>query len=92
MGLNPTTDKDGVWVTVIRNRYPYSVFYDPLHDDAQAMALVKKFKLDIDYGQGVEWHVSDQHSDSEYEGYHSAMNPDLNRAICECVAKMVNHG
>jgi hypothetical protein len=55
--------------------------YSPLHDDAQAMALVKKFVILI----GVD------------DGYWTAFipsvgrsihNKDLNRAIVECVAKM----
>jgi hypothetical protein len=58
-----------------------STVYAPLHDDAQAMALVKKLKLSISrehhgdrWGVGVPWP--------------EAMNADLNRAIVECVAKM----
>jgi hypothetical protein len=56
-------------------------YYDPIHDDAQAMALVKKFVILI----GV------------HSGYWTAFipsvgrsihNKDLNRAIVECVAKM----
>ena len=58
--------------------------YDPLHDDAQAMALVKKFKLRsicVNDNGSDNWSVS--------RGFmESAMNPDLNRAIVECVAKM----
>ena len=62
--------------------------YDPLHDDAQAMALVKKFHLQVDktlrtpndpYGQ---WIVS------KTDKFVSEPTSDLNRAICECVAKM----
>lgn len=58
--------------------------YDPLHDDAQAMALVKKFGLGI-YREGDEWgcykfRPTGPHPD--------VSNSDLNRAICECVAKM----
>lgn len=47
--------------------------YNPLHDDAQAMALVKKYPaecikaIDEELGQTI---------------------PNYNRAICECVAKM----
>ena len=62
-------------------------YWQPLHDDAQAMALVKKFHLHIGktlrtpdepFGQ---WFVS---KTDKYE----VPNNDLNRAICECVAKM----
>jgi hypothetical protein len=56
--------------------------YDPLHDDAQAMALVKKFNLDI-YAphHGFGWTVGTP-SITRIE------NEDLNRAICECVARL----
>ena len=61
---------------------PLSAF-DPLHDDAQAMALVKKFKLDLwwPFSDAPEWHCADINSKYTH-------NADLNRAICECVAKM----
>jgi len=66
--------------------------YDPLHDDAQAMALVKAWKL----------HISPPDSqDNRWEAYtlRDELDPDsgvighalaetLNRAICECVAKL----
>ena len=64
--------------------------YDPLHDDAQAMALVKKFHLDIDSAiiDGEKlwgWRVM-------ASNVSHARNLDLNRAICECVAKIgANH-
>ena len=58
--------------------------YDPLHDDAQAMALVKKCGLEIIpsvYGWDV-WK-------SRCGGVSShAEHKDLNRAIVECVANM----
>lgn len=62
--------------------YEYTV-YDPLHDDAEAMALVKRFDLRIDrehHGKryavkaGLDW-------DS------MVMADDLNRAIVQCVAE-----
>ena len=56
--------------------------YDPFHDDAQAMALVKKFMLDcwFDPGRG-SWKA-------QYSVEAQSESDDLNRAICECVAKM----
>ena len=54
------------------------ISYDPLHDDAQAMALVKMFNLCILPAKVTV--VVGQYSE--------ARNLDLNRAICECVAKM----
>ena len=55
----------------------YAIPYDPLHDDAQAMALMKKFPgacLDE-----FDLYVIMRGMDAPM---------DLNRAICECVAKM----
>ena len=64
--------------------------YNPLEDDEQVMALVEKLKLDIEpqfenfCGQ---WQVSTWSSDNA--GRENKTNSaDLNRAICECVAKM----
>lgn len=57
--------------------------YDPLHDDAQAMALVKKFGVEIHCRRDRNgWYAS------IVEGKGMTPHADLNRAICECVAKM----
>lgn len=58
---------------------------DPLHDDAQAMALVKRFRLEIrSTGEFNEdyWSVGDKHGDG------IGNKDDLNRAIVYCVASM----
>ena len=65
------------------------VCYDPLHDDAQAMALVKKFGLSCWWylsvdGRKAEWWRVDAAPPHDC----TARNADLNRAICETVAKM----
>ena len=54
--------------------------YDPLHDDAQMAALVKKFRIGIVCFHDSMWSVNDRHNVSQ--------NADLNRAVCECVARM----
>lgn len=63
----------------------YSVIsYDPLRDDKQAMALVKRFKLNI--GQleaGAKVFTGFQKMP-----FVEADSTDLNRAIVECVAKI----
>jgi len=64
--------------------------YDPLHDDAQAMALLKKFHIllhcDLVNTSHVDeewlWGVVSQDHTFGTESF------DLNRAICECVAKI----
>jgi hypothetical protein len=77
----PYTPKDGqVWLTKVAGEV-----YDPLHDDAQAMALVKKFGLSIapELGQGRGlWRVN------HWRDPPLVLDTDLNRAIVECVAKM----
>ena len=61
--------------------------YWPLHDDAQAMALVKKFYLDIEcYATSSMWTVL---FDDLRSVYKVGPLPDLNRAIVECVANMM---
>jgi hypothetical protein len=55
--------------------------YDPLHDDAQAMAILKKFHLTVDDSNSGDWFVV---GIGGAQGEHA----DLNRAIVECVAKM----
>lgn len=67
--------------------------YHPLTDDAQAMALVKKFKvwnMFPDNGSlgrhGIV--VTIAKDESGNDGYVSEHPDDLNRAIVECVAKM----
>lgn len=58
--------------------------YDPLHDDGEAMALVKKFGLFISRLADT-WYVDS----SDGRDAESADHKDnLNRAICECVAKL----
>ena len=61
--------------------------YDPLHDDAQAMALVRKFRLIIvprvsDDG----WNVGP--AIGQLDMSNDVSSNGLNRAIVECVAKM----
>ena len=73
----PTAVVDEQWIEVYdgsRNRY-----YDPLTEDAQAMALVKRFGLHITRGPTL-WVV-------DHPGYISG-NENLNRAIVECVARL----
>lgn len=62
-----------------------SVNYWPLKDDAQAMALVKRFNLRLDKDRSLveKWAV---YSKRDYSD--AMFNADLNRAICECVANM----
>jgi len=55
--------------------------YDPLHDDAQAMALVKKFNVQIE-GYPGDYSVCVGGFCANHE------HKDLNHAIVECVAMM----
>ena len=64
--------------------------YDPLHDDAQAMALVKKLKLTIVWTDARldGWRVRGWRTGKTGALCEEVDNDDLNRAIIECVAKM----
>lgn len=83
MGLNWEAEqkriaaRDGKWL----NGYE-TPLYDPLHDDAQAMALVKQFDLNLQPDH-EGWCVSDYTGDKV-----KTRNANLNRAIVECVAKI----
>ena len=64
--------------------------YNPLYDDAQAMALVKKFKMTVCWTNAIYglWRAR-----VWYEGKTGAIgeefdNDDLNRAIVYCVSAM----
>ena len=60
--------------------------FDPIHDDAQAMALVKNHYLAFYWRFNIvtepRWEVCGP------EGQKICFSKDLNRAIVECVAKM----
>ena len=61
--------------------------YFPLHDDTQAMALVKKFELQATWRADLkEWLVIRYSEPFVMNG--DTYATDLNRAIVECVAKM----
>ncbi|MDO8706998.1 MAG: hypothetical protein Q7J84_18885 [Sulfuricaulis sp.] len=65
--------------------------YTPLHDDAQAMALVKKMSIQIHHhgyagGKASLTTVSGRMKLDDHPT--KVCGTDLNRAICECVAKM----
>src|SRR5258705_338624 len=69
--------------------------FDPLHDDAQAMALVKKFDLCIMRRGSLQLSGSFKPSAYQVSQYIDGNTDnfvvtatDLNRAICECVVKM----
>ena len=59
--------------------------YDPLHDDTQAMALVKKFHLGFQsIDNDTAWEVTHYTNKMSLK----TRNTDLNRAIVECVSAM----
>jgi hypothetical protein len=60
--------------------------WNPVTNDTQAMLLIRKFRLEVS-GANTEWCVCKAIGD--YESAHAAThNINLNRAICECVARM----
>ena len=66
----------------------FEFIYDPLRDDAQAMALVKKFKLRSMYNSIGGWWTVKEPVHNDGSPTMSVHNADLNRAICECCANM----
>lgn len=60
----------------------YQFRYDPLHDDAQAFALLVRFRL------WVGGWIHDNFVSVSKGGESLSTGETLNRAICECVAKM----
>ncbi len=90
---------------VIENNDPYlmvyaisqdaggiSFHYDPLHDDVQAMSLIKEFKLYAHVLSVDQGHITNTYADTWFVTHHPSnkcsANIDLNRAVVECVAKM----
>ena len=99
MGLDVADDAEPVHYWQGRN--PASLHrYDPLHDDAQAMALVKRFDMVIERNGGGRagepgmrelWAATLFVARPKVKGADTFVvrnAPDLNRAICECVAKL----
>ena len=74
--------KDFVMVTGL-----FSGMWQPLHDDAQAMALVKRFYIEIECPSRSHGTWTASRSALPHP-YARITDSDLNRAICECVAKM----
>ena len=62
--------------------------YDPLHDDAQAMALVKKFPISIMPIQMLGQKACIYRVTAICGDIKVTEDANLNRAICECVANM----
>ena len=79
-----TYDED----TIIFYDGPYPVKYNPIMNDAQAMALVKKCGLSLcsPSPENADWQALKVWTGDSTTP--SAFNKDLNRAIVECVAKM----
>lgn len=61
------------------------LYYDPLNHDAQAMALVKRFRLSIGFNGGWGCVKNDKDGMLLSGSYHF---DSLNEAICGCVARM----
>jgi hypothetical protein len=63
----------------------YSVVFDPLQNDADAMVLVKTLALCLSQAdEGRAWKAT-------RPGAAAAANRDLNRAIVECAARINAH-
>lgn len=87
MGSSTWTDIDGNLYSL--NDSKYEIPYDPLRDDAQAMALVRRLKpASLHYNVFAgKWSVRTL-ADNETGVRFEAFSADLNRAIVECCARM----
>ncbi len=73
----------------IRCGEEHATWYDPLHDDAQVMALVKKFRLELHTPMTIDGYWVTQGLDRmTVGGTDGALEKDLNRAIVEYIAKI----
>jgi hypothetical protein len=77
MGISATETKAGD--LGVHRDASGAVYYNPLHNDAQAMALVKRFSIGIE-----PWWTC---SIFRPEGDYYATDKDLNRAIVQCVVE-----
>ena len=89
MGLKQIGANNSLFPQAIVVTEPSLHVYAPLHDDAQAMAIQKKFGLEI----RTEWHNPGKSTAKlkawiAYSVDEWASDASLNRAIVECVAKM----
>ena len=81
-------DAEGRWeIYLERDAGIGTRIYWPLNDDAQAMALVKKFGLHLGREDIGDW-IVEMFSWKRGLWMEVAHSKNLNRAICECVAKM----
>lgn len=82
MGIPPVNFGNGErYVTLDDGSY---MKFDPLRNDRHAMELIKKLGLDIHCRADMNgWYVG---RGRLHEGLFT--NADLNRAICECAAKI----
>lgn len=82
MGIRPNAD-------LVRSvNYGYALAhmgYDPLHDDAQAMALQKRFGIATNPLHDGRWEASTYADDM---GELAIIGADLNHALCELVTHL----
>ena len=93
MGWRPAKERDDFDVVkaIQVEQFPHAPYYQyaPLKDGSSALALVKKFRINLNYGWD-KWHAYGWDRWHASHGYGNSFGEsrDLNHAICECVAKM----
>ena len=88
MGYRTHAESENVYYSPEERLSILKAQWNPLKDDAQAMMLVKKMNLCIQpplkpHGTKQKWHAWEYQRPNN-----TGIADDLNRAICECVAKM----
>lgn len=68
---------------------PSAIIYDPLHDDAQAMGLIKRFHIQLTKTLRTPEDNFGKWIATKTDECMSGPMTDLNRAIVECVAQMM---
>jgi hypothetical protein len=69
---------------------PIETEYYPLGNDAQAVALVKRFHIDTEFTAMAGWGAeeTEAHIETEWDGHIRVIADTWNRAVVACVAKM----
>ena len=85
-GVIQNCSEHGIYVFSDSDERGYTE-YQPLHNDAQALALVKRFNVKLTKTPKYETWRTVAYSEDNYFLF-ATTNQDLNRAICETIAKM----
>lgn len=81
-------DVDGVFVWMPDRDEDYGWWYSPLMSDGQAMALVRKLRLNIEAIEVGQWMVTSAELGKKHGEFVEAHDASLHRAIVKCVSSL----